>query len=325
MTSPPFIDQESPHQHLHINLFRQKGVAGSLKTLQLFKSFALVLQQTDPLLAILPFEATKQHYSSLNSNKQIETIDESKIYQFFRPYYQKQNYSLSGYFYLRMSHTLQAFSTNPQVAEWLDINQYFIKLCPSQAEEMVQIGALCYSHILMHREELKEAILKHELWMPDPTQATPIFDLYVGDFLAGTKKTKMLFVSAEKSKQEQVTSIFKKLYDGSPKEYPNGSMMLFIPLHDNTHTSPEHQEKIIFNHNNYHGDEAFICIGGLNDLDTPISLTTGQNISLRKLLKGFPSSPGMMRPYLFQHIESNSAGMVIMATYQKQDHSLVQQ
>jgi hypothetical protein len=76
---------------------------------------------------------------------------------------------------------------------------------------MVQIGALCYSHVLMHREELKEAILSHPQWKPEDPTDPPIFDLYLSGFIAGNKKTKMLFVSAEKSKQENVTAIFKNL------------------------------------------------------------------------------------------------------------------
>jgi hypothetical protein len=48
-----------------------------------------------------------------------------------------------------------------KVQEWLDTNQYFIKLCPSQEEEMVPLGALCYSNVLMHREDLKDTITRH--------------------------------------------------------------------------------------------------------------------------------------------------------------------
>jgi hypothetical protein len=41
-----------------------------------------------------------------------------------------------------------------------------------------------------------------------------IFDLYLIDFIAEGKKTKMIFVSAEQSKAKQATELFKNLYDG---------------------------------------------------------------------------------------------------------------
>jgi hypothetical protein len=65
----------------------------------------------------------------------------------------------------------------------------------------------------------------------------PVFDIYLGDFLASNKKENMLFVSGEKSKKEELTNFFKTLYDGSSKEYLNGSMMLFIPLTEGTYSS----------------------------------------------------------------------------------------
>jgi len=53
----------------------------------------------------------------------------------------------------------------------------------------------------------------------------------------------MLFVSSEKSKRTQVIKLFKTIYDSSPKEYPNGSTMVFILLTEGTHTSPAYWKK----------------------------------------------------------------------------------
>jgi hypothetical protein len=53
----------------------------------------------------------------------------------------------------------------------------------------------------------------------------------------------MIFVSAEKTKMDEVASLFHKIYDGTPKEYPNGAMMVFIPMHEDTHFSPEYRKK----------------------------------------------------------------------------------
>jgi hypothetical protein len=173
----------------------------------------------------------------------------------------------------------------------------------------------------MHREELKQAIMKHESWANSGFSGA--FDIYISDFLAKGKKNKMLFISSEKSKYEEATVFFKSLYDGSPKAYPNGSMMLFIPLTNCASASSEYREKIIFKHNKYNGDEEAICIGGLQDLDRKITLLNGKVISIRELLKSFPASPGMSRPVLFQQVENNSSGQVVMVSYQKTDTPLV--
>ncbi len=108
--------------------------------------------------------------------------------------------------------------------------------------------------------------MSHPLWEYDTSNDPPVFDIYVSDFLANQKKTKMLFVSAEWSMQEQIITFFKKLYDGKMKEYPQGSMMLFIPLTESTHYSPEYHAKILFNHDKFNGEEAAVCIGGLQNL-----------------------------------------------------------
>jgi hypothetical protein len=126
-----------------------------MPTIQLFKEFATALRSADPFLTLLPYKVSKKHYSSINTSKQILNIDMSKISLFFHSYYQKQMYSLSGFFHIRKALSFNDLITSTPVAEWLDTYRHYIKLCPSQEEEMVQVGALCYSNVLMHREELK--------------------------------------------------------------------------------------------------------------------------------------------------------------------------
>jgi len=77
----------------------------------------------------------------------------------------------------------------------------------------------------------------------------------------------MLFISAEKSKQEETDEFFKKLWDGSPKEYPNGSMMIFIPLNSGANVSTDYRAKILFNHDKFNREEDAACKGGLQDLN----------------------------------------------------------
>jgi hypothetical protein len=65
---------------------------------------------------------------------------------------------------------------------------------------MVQIGALCYSSKILYHEDLKTAIASHTDWPnPDDSDNPQIFDLYLSNFTASGKKTKMLFVSTERS------------------------------------------------------------------------------------------------------------------------------
>jgi hypothetical protein len=146
---------------------------------------------------------------------------------------------------------------------------------------MIQIGALCYSSVFLFRDDLKRAIMSHPLWKPTNPDSPPIFDVYVGDFIASSKKTKMLFVSAEKSRKEEVVSLFKTIYDDTSKSYPNGAMMLFIPTIDIATSSNDFQAKILFNHEKYIGD----VIGGFNNLNTSITLQNGKCVTIQYLLK----------------------------------------
>jgi hypothetical protein len=75
-------------QHIRFNLIHHHGVTNNLTTLQLFKSHLTVLHHADSSAIILPFMALKQHYSSLHNLKQIKEIEENRMYQYFKPYYQ---------------------------------------------------------------------------------------------------------------------------------------------------------------------------------------------------------------------------------------------
>jgi len=64
-------------------------------------------------------------------------------------------YSLKGYFHISSEFSLDDLQQKTPVMEWLDSYNYFMKPWISQVEEMVPIGALCYSSILMFRDDLK--------------------------------------------------------------------------------------------------------------------------------------------------------------------------
>jgi hypothetical protein len=169
-------EEHAPQQHLRLNLVRHRGAMSSLKTIDLFKSFALALRAADPLLVILPYASTKQHYTPITSTKQIQAVEENKMLQFFQPYYKKQRYSLSGYFHMKSSLSFKDLFKHHLVEEWLDLHCYSLKLCPSQTKEMVPVGALCFSNLFMHRKELKRSILLHPSWNHADTDE-PIFDI----------------------------------------------------------------------------------------------------------------------------------------------------
>jgi hypothetical protein len=104
-------------------------------------------------------------------------------------YHQKQIYSLSGFFHVSSKFSYSELIQLPLIEEWLDTYKYFLKLCPSQMEEMVQIGALCYSTILMFRDDPKQGIYFHPLWTPSDPTNPPIFDIYTSHATGGLRKT----------------------------------------------------------------------------------------------------------------------------------------
>jgi hypothetical protein len=127
---------------------------------------------------------------------------------------------------------------------------------------MIQISSLCYGSIFMFHDDLKQAIISHPQWTPSDPKSPPIFDIYVGVFNTPDKKTKMLFVSAKRSKQEEVSNLFESIYNGTKKSYPNGAIMLFLPLSEISNSSSDLCKKIVFNHDKIIGDETLFCLGG---------------------------------------------------------------
>jgi hypothetical protein len=147
-----------------------------------------------------------------------------------------------------------------------------MRLSPSNAEEVVKIRMLCYSSIFTFHDDLKQAIMLHQSWTPSDSSNPPIFDLFLGELNSSSKKTYLLFVSSEKSKQEEVSALFKSIYDGTQKSYPNGSMMVFVPMADLCNSSPEFCTKLQFNYKKYIRDETLFCIGGFKNLNNLVQL-----------------------------------------------------
>jgi hypothetical protein len=240
--------QDAPvSQRLRINLIRHRFARSSeMTTLKLFKSFVSALRSSDKELTILPFDSKKQRYTSIVSSKQLEQLNEHELKLYFQPWHREQHYSLSGFFHLNTALPFEDLFNEPTIAQWLDTYQYSVKLCPSQAEEMAVIGALCYGSLWMYREDLKMHILQHQAWQEansDPENPI-VFDLIIRQFRGSKKSTQMIFVTAEQSKQDVVREIFKTIYDGSSKAYPRGEMMLFIPTRNGEQYSNEQGIKL---------------------------------------------------------------------------------
>jgi hypothetical protein len=183
------IPPVQPIQRMRFNLIRRRDTSCDITTLKLFKSFMSTLREIDNEINILPFETNKYHISPLTNARQINALDDNKLQLYFRSYHRKQHYSLSGYFHVGTSMNAEELFQHPKLLEWLDGHRYFIKLSPSQSEEMVQIGALLFSSIYMYRADLKLSILNHPLWKPTDPDNQPIFELFTADLIASDKKT----------------------------------------------------------------------------------------------------------------------------------------
>jgi len=110
----------------------QHSTVSDIPIIKLFKSFTSTFKKADPSLILLPFQASKHHYSSISTLKQIKSLEEQKIYQFFKPYHQKQHYSLSGYFHISSELSLANILHSSSVDKWLDSYKYNVRVYPSQ-------------------------------------------------------------------------------------------------------------------------------------------------------------------------------------------------
>jgi hypothetical protein len=120
--------------------------------------------------------------------------------------------------------------TKVPLAEWLATYQYSIKLCCSQDEEMSMIGALCYGSLFLHRDDLLKTIVNLPEWaqINHGKEKPIVIDLVVKPFKSPGKSSDMIFVRSERSKKEEATKFFLKLYDGTP-EIPSRGYAIIYP------------------------------------------------------------------------------------------------
>jgi hypothetical protein len=94
------ITKTKLNQRIRFNLIHHRGTVADIPAVKLFKSFTTTLKTVDPSINILPFHSSKQRYSSLTTLKQIQSMEDNKLGQFFKSYHPKQHYSISGYFHI---------------------------------------------------------------------------------------------------------------------------------------------------------------------------------------------------------------------------------
>ncbi len=328
-TNTTIVSQELPSVRFRLNLIRHKyATTTELTTLQLFRSFATAAKKTDKTMVFLPVDSTKQSLSPLSSQKQIDNITPNQLRLYFSPYYKDQHHSISGFIHIVTSLTLDDLGNQLPLAEWLQTYQYSIVPCKSQEEEMSLAGVLCYGSLFLHRDSLLKGIMAHPNWIAlNSNLDKPIvIDLVVKPFKCPGKSEDMIFVRTERSKKEVVQTFFLELYDGTPKKYPRGDMLFFIPITsklDNDYTD-EQRLKYLFNHSTFIGDEDCMSIHGLASLDNEVILKDGSTITVRTLLKSLPASPGMSRSRLFQVVDPNSSKECVLVTFQRIDKHFIE-
>lgn len=328
MTTITTTEAPSP-MRLRINLIRHKYATSTDKTaLQLFQSFVHAARKTDPTFIVLPIDSTKQQLSSLTSTKQVDSLSTNQLRLYFSSWFRDQPHSLSGFLHVQTKLSVEEMVNSFPLAEWFVTYQYSVKLCRSQEEEMSIIGALCYGSLFIHRDSLLESIQSLLEWIKlNQGRETPIvIGLVVKPFRSPGKSADMIFIRSERSKKEEATNFFLKLYDGTPKRYPRGDMFFFIPVTSKLEVeySDAQRTKFLFNHQAYLGDEDCFVIFGLSDLETNVTLKDGKMVTIRTLLKSLPASAGMARPRLFQVVDFVPSQNCVLVTFQRSDRALVE-
>jgi hypothetical protein len=135
------ISSQIPPKKFRLNLIRHKHATPTeLTTLQLFKAFITMAKKTDKTLIIHPVDLTKQHLTSLISQKQVDSLTPNQLRLYFSSWFKDQSNSISGFIHLSTILTFEELQTKLPLAEWLQNYQYSIALCKSQEEEMSIMG-----------------------------------------------------------------------------------------------------------------------------------------------------------------------------------------
>ncbi len=130
--SPPMekLTLDTPiRQRLRINLICHRYARTTdIKTIQLFKSFIRALRKVESQISIIPIDSNKKQYTSIVSNKQIESLNEHQLALYFMPWFkEEQHYSLSGFLHISSNLSFQELFDQVPITKWLDTYQYSVK------------------------------------------------------------------------------------------------------------------------------------------------------------------------------------------------------
>jgi hypothetical protein len=136
-----------------------------MTALQLFKSFFQAFPQVDTKLMILPVDSTRQNFTSIINQKQLDQLTQNQLKLYLTQWHKDNANSIGGFIHISTILTLPQILTSLPLAEWFTTYDYSTKLCSSQDEEMNIIGALCYGSLFLYREDLFLSIKSHPSWI----------------------------------------------------------------------------------------------------------------------------------------------------------------
>ena len=166
---------EKINQRIRFNLIRHKGTVSDIPVSKLFKSFASTLKKTDPLIVFHPFQADKQHYSSLVTAKQIHSIDDNKIPQFFKVL-SSETVVLPQWVFSNIIRSFpRGLIPTPYYWQMAWILSLLYKNLPqSRGRNGQNWFPLLWEHLHFH-DHLKQAIMMHPLWTSADPSNPPFF------------------------------------------------------------------------------------------------------------------------------------------------------
>ena len=249
-----------------------------------FKNFYIAFKRADTHAVIRPFYKNDAYrISSINDSTQVqkpETLDMSRYHQGFRP---NQRISLTGKMVLETKLTFEELKE--KLEPWLQRNYYEISLPECQTEKLVTIGVLNHSSFTLNRNDLTASIKAMVQTQAKELQFEFSIQLDTWFCNAGNNgRVPMLFVSVERSKIQEGTAFFCKLYNGENSKVPLGHFLWFKPTYQ-IEITYEIRERIGQEQRSWRSAEVACYVYGFQDISTGVfSFPNGDPNSIRRTL-----------------------------------------
>ena len=290
-----------------------------------FKNFYISFKRADPHAVIRPFYKNDAYrIPSINDSTQVQKpdmLDVSRYHQGFRP---NQRFSLTGKMVLETKLTFDELKS--KLEPWLQKNYYEISLSECQTEELVTIGILNHSSFTLNRNDLTKSL--KAMIRAQTKELQFEFSIRLDQWFcnAGVNGgVPMLFVSVERSKIQEGTAFFCKLYNGENTRVPDGHKLWFIPTYQ-IDIPDEVRERIGQEQRSWRSAEVACYIYGLQDISNSVKLKSGLQTTIRNLLLSFPNGdPASSRRTLFHGVDRDSRkNEWIFVKYHTDDSDLFQ-